>query len=297
MIGIDFGGTRIKIGIVASDRVVRSTVVETPIGAAPSEIFDLMAQAVRSLAQGVTTVGLAIPGEVDAEGRCWRLPNVPGFEGIHIASELSQRLAGARVVVENDATSAALAEHLYGHGRAHESFLMVTLGTGVGGGLVVGGQLRRGANGFAGEIGHVRVESGEAAWPCGCGQRGCMEAYAGTDGLLRRFTELGGHADEIAEVAALARRGDVPALNTFRSMGAYLGLGLSSIQNVLDLDAVVFSGGISGSFDLVEPSLRESLERHAFSAPLAAVPLLVSELGERAGIVGVAHLPGPASAP
>jgi glucokinase len=289
MIGVDFGGTQIKAGVVEGDTIVRSATGPTPGGASPATVLDAVARVVQSLELQPTRVGLAIPGEVDAAGRCWRLPNVPGFEGVEIARELSARL-GCPVFVENDATSAAYAELLFGHGRQHPSFVMLTLGTGIGGGVVIDGRLRRGRSGFAGEIGHVPIDASESAWPCGCGQRGCLEAYAGSHALLRRFAELGGSGVEVVEIAASARRGESAGIQVFDMMARALGIGLTGIQNVLDLDAIVFSGGISASFDLIEPCLRQTLRERAFARPLGEVPLLVSELGERAGVVGAAHL-------
>jgi glucokinase len=291
LIGVDFGGTHVKAGLVHGSEVLRATSVATRAGASAAEILDLLANTVLGLAKDPEAVGIAIPGEVDAEGRCWRLTNVPGFTGIHIAEELSRRLNGCPIAVENDATSAALGERLYGHGREHPSFLMVTLGTGIGAGLVLGHMLYPGANGFAGEFGHLNIDQASDAPPCACGQRGCVEAYAGTKALIRRFQELGGPAvDEVLPIATSARRGDAAALEVFAGMGEGLGRGLAAVQNLLDLNAIVFTGGVSSSFDLIEPRLRSALKRHAFAPPLADVPLLVSELGERAGILGAAYL-------
>jgi glucokinase len=249
----------------------------------------VIAGAVKQLDAQPKAVGLAIPGGVNPEGKVWRMPNVPGFEGINISAELSRRL-GCRIVVENDATTAALAELRLGHGRAHASFVMVTLGTGIGGGVVIDGQLRRGRFGFAGEIGHTPVDRSASGWPCACGLRGCVESYAGTRGLLRKYADLGGKAEEILPIAEAAHRGDKAACATFEAMGEALGIGLAGIQNTLDLDAIIFTGGISASFDLIEPALRASLVRYAFAPPLAQVPLLTSELGDRAGLLGAAYL-------
>jgi glucokinase len=286
---VDFGGSQIKAGVVEDGEVTRSTSVRTRAGSPPAEILDSIASAVLALTPSPQAVGVAIPGEVDADGRCWRLPNVPGFEDVRLAEELGKRLA-CQVAVENDATTAALGERLFGHGSNYASFLMVTLGTGIGGGLVLGHQLYPGANGFAGEVGHVNVDRSDGAWKCGCGLYGCMEAYAGTRALLRRFRELGGNATEILPIAASARRGEKAGLECFEMMGQALGRGLASIQNTLDLNAIVFSGGISASFDLLESTIRAHLRKNAFAPPLGEVPLLVSELGERAGVIGAAYL-------
>lgn len=290
MIGVDFGGTHIKAGIVEDGKLLRTLHLDTHAGSKPADVLDSIAGAVEKLDRAPTALGVAIPGEVDADGKCWRLPNVPGFEGVRIAAELQARL-GCRVVVENDATTAALGEHLYGHGRTHASFLLSTLGTGIGGGLVLDRKLRRGKSGFAGEIGHLTIDPSPSAWPCACGKRGCMEAYAGTHGLLKRYAELGGSSASIAEIAERAHLGDPSAREVFSAMGRALGTGLSLVQNLLDLDALVFAGGISASFDLIEPSLRTALEARAFSPPLASVPLLVSTVGEHIGVIGAACLP------
>jgi glucokinase len=258
-----------------------------PTRGSPREVLDAIAGLVKSLDDKPTQVGVAIPGECDDSGRCYRLPNVPGFEDVAIGAELEKRI-GCRVAVENDATTAALGELAFGHG--HASFLMVTLGTGIGGGLVVERRVRRGKNGFGGEIGHVPIDRRDDAPKCGCGLRGCVEAFAGTAALLAHFRELGGDAKEPRDIARAAHDGDERARRVFEDMGDALGFMLTSVQNVLDLDAIVFSGGISASFDLVEPSLRRRLRARAHAKPLGEVLLQVSPLADRAGIVGAAHL-------
>jgi glucokinase len=290
MIGVDFGGTAIKAGIVRDGRVLRSIQVPTPRTEGPDRVLNAIAAAVLELEPRPESVGVAIPGEVDPTGLCWGLPNVPGFKGVALGRGLSERLR-CPVAVENDATTAALGEYLHGHGSRYPSFLMITLGTGIGGGLVIGGQLYPGSNGFAGEIGHVNIDPAVDAPLCGCGKRGCLETYSGTPALIRKFAELGGgDVTEIKDIAASARRGETAGIETFRMMGMALGRGLANIQNVLDLNALIFSGGISRSFDLLEPLVREGLRKYSFSEPPAEVPLVVSELGSTAGVVGAAYL-------
>jgi glucokinase len=289
LIGVDFGGTQVKAGIVEGGEVVRSMTSDTRPGATVEEVMSTLTNVALALSPRPTAVGVAIPGEVDGEGRCWRLTNVPGFEGVHIARMLAERL-DCPIAEENDATAAALGDRPSGHGRAYPSFLMVTLGTGIGGGLVLGHALYPGTHGFAGEVGHMNVVRSPDAPVCACGQRGCIEAYAGTKALLRRFREFGGSADEVLPISIAARKGEQSGLRVFEEMGEALGRGLANIQNLLDLNAIVFSGGISASFDLIEPHVRRALREFAFAPPLAEVPLLVSELGERAGVIGAAHL-------
>lgn len=290
MIGVDFGGTGIKAGIVEDGKIVRSAECPTPKTGSAEDVLDAIARVVLELDPNPTSVGVAIPGEVDPTGRCWGLPNVPGFKGVELGKGLSERLR-CPVAVENDATTAALGEYLCGHGTRYPSFLMITLGTGVGGGLVIGGQLYPGANGFSGEIGHINVNPNADAYSCGCGKTGCLETYTGTAALIRKFKdEGGGDVTEIKDIADSARRGEAAGLATFEMMGDALGRGLANIQNVLDLSALVFTGGISKSFDLIEPSLRAALRKHSFAEPPAEVPLVISELGAVAGVVGAASL-------
>ncbi|MCK6532785.1 MAG: ROK family protein [Polyangiaceae bacterium] len=288
-VGVDFGGTRVKAGRVDGAQIVAAESQPTGAGAPPGEVLDQIASLVRRVGGAPSKVGVAIPGEVDAAGRCYRLPNVPGFEGVNIRQELERRL-GLPVAVENDSTTAALGELLFGHGRAHQSFLVATLGTGVGGGLVIDGALRRGAHGFAAEIGHLLVDSSPSAPVCVCGLRGCMEVFAGTRGLMARYAELAGRAAEPAAIAELAQQGDAAAARVFAEMGRALGVALGQVQKLLDLDALVFGGGISASFALIEPSLRAALRACAFGPPTAEVPLLVSALGDAAGVLGAAQL-------
>ena len=289
LVGVDFGGTAIKIGEIQGGKVLQSTVIDTRSERGPTAVMDAIAAGVKKLVPSPSGLGLAIPGEVDDDGRIWRLPNVPGFEGMNIAAELEDRLE-CSIFVENDATAAALGEALFGHGLQHRSFLMVTMGTGIGGGLVLEGKVRRGRYGFTGEIGHVLVDSSEDAWLCSCGCYGCMEAYAGTKGLLRKFRELGGSGTEVRDIAESARLGEAAGCQSFEMMGWALGTGLATIQNVLDLDAIVFAGGVSKSFDLIISPLRTALKARAFSEPLGEVPLLVSDVGSKVGLVGAACL-------
>ncbi|HEX3777511.1 MAG TPA: ROK family protein [Polyangiaceae bacterium] len=289
LIGVDFSNAVIKAGIVEDGRVLRSIVADTPNGAEPPEILDTIARVVGALSSKPDAVGIAIPGEVNTDGRCWRLPNTRGFEGVRIAQEVSRRIR-CPIAVENRATTAALAEQLYGHGRRHQTFLLVSLETGIGGGLVIGHQLYPGSNGFGAEIGHICVDSSLDAPLCACGQRGCVEAFAGTRAVLRKFHELGGKASELSTVATSARRAEWIGVLSFETMGRALGRALATVQNFLDLGALVFAGSTAQHFDLIEPFVREELRLKSFAPPLAEVPLLVSELGENAGVIGAAHL-------
>lgn len=287
-VGVDLGGTRIKVARVEGAEILNEHSVDTPAGG-PRVVLEAVARAIKAVDPQPSAVGLAVPGEVDVNGVCYRLPNIDGFENVNIAAIL-QPLLNCPIWVENDGNAAAHGEALYGFGTTYRSFAMITLGTGIGGGLVFDRRVRTGSYGFAAEIGHLPIDAREDAWPCGCGQRGCVESYAGTLGLLRKYRELGGSAEEIRTIADAARRGEAAALTTFEMMSWALAQCVTILENLLDLDAIVFTGGISGSFDLIEPALRKGVEARAFAPPLARVPLVVSELGARAGSIGAAHL-------
>jgi len=291
MIGVDVGGTRIKLAVVEGETSRRAETVDTPHGTLPSVVLDRIASAALLLEPRPQEMGVAIPGEVDARGNCIRLPNIPGFEGVPIQAELEKR-TGARVSVDNDANAAGLGELLFGHSSSHDNFLLLTLGTGVGGGLVLGRRVIRGAHGFAAEVGHMTLDPNPGQPPCGCGNTGCLESYAGTAALLRVFRAHGGaDTHEVHDVAESARRGEPSGLAAFSGMAEALGIALNSIQNLLDLDAFVFSGGVARSFDLIEPGIRRTLRKRAFAKVLGEVPLLRSDLGDTAGVIGPAHLP------
>ena len=287
--GVDFGGTRIKFASVIGGKIDRLVVLDTPKNNSAA-LLRSIADGVKAFQAQPVSVGVAIPGEVDEDGICWRLPNVTGFEGVPISREL-EKLWGCPVRIENDGTSAALAESKFGYGLQFQDFLVVTLGTGVGGGLVLGGQARRGHLGFAAEIGHILIDRSATAWLCHCGKTGCIESYASTRALLRYYSEAGGSANSVEELARAARDGDAEATESFRRAGKALGMGLCSAQHLLDLDALIFTGGISAAFDLMTDSVREGLRARAFAPPLSELPLLVSELGPHAGVIGAAWLP------
>ncbi|MBE7490960.1 MAG: ROK family protein [Planctomycetes bacterium] len=285
-VGVDFGGTNIKAALVEGAGVRAHASVPTRGEAGPAAVLDNLAAAVRQLGARAEVVGVAIPGEVDDRGVCYRLPNVPGFDGYPLRAELERRL-GCPVHLENDATAAAVAEQRFGWGTKYRSFLLVTLGTGIGGGLVLDGAVRRGRGGFAGEIGHVLVDSTPGAWPCGCGLKGCMEAYAGARGLLRHDSEHGGSATEVRQIVDA---GGQRAQRLFDFLARALGAGLARLNNALDLDALVFTGGVAGSFAAIEPPLRAHFAAHSYAPPMGAIPMQVSKLGEHAGVIGAAWL-------
>jgi len=229
-------------------------------------------------------------------------PNLPYLDGSDPGARLGERL-GLPVVVCNDADAAAWGEYRCGAGRGLRSFLTVTLGTGVGGALVLEGSLWRGADGMAGEVGHVNVEP--QGRPCGCGSRGCLEQYASASGIVLHAREglargeksslaaLAPEALTSAAIAAAARTGDRLAVACLDEAGRRLGQVLAGVAvNLLNLEGVVIGGAASASFDLLLPALRAELFCRAFRAQARSFKLLCAQLGDTAGVIGAGLLAG-----
>jgi glucokinase len=289
-VGIDLGGTAIKAGAVSAEGEMldrRSAPVDA--GAGPEVLLDRMAAIARELgASGA--IGLGSPGLLDrARGAVIEAPNLHFLEGISLRDELARRLGLApdAVALENDANVAALAEHWLGAGRGESHLCLVTLGTGVGGGLVLAGELYSGPGGMAGEIGHVVVDPNGP--PCGCGARGCLETLASASAARRRALERGLPGD-LAELAADARRSAGPERTLLLEVGVDLGRGLASVLTLLDVRLFVIGGGFGAAVDVLAPGIRKGLAERSYGARVAEVRIVPAALGADAGWIGAARL-------
>jgi glucokinase len=299
--GIDVGGTKC-LGVVLDETgaIVQEHRLPTPRG--PENIIDTLARLAGVLAP-FDTIGVGVPGLVTRDGVLKAAPNLVDIADFRVGALLSERL-GVTVEIDNDATCAAVAEWKTGAARGLTDFVMVTLGTGIGGGVVAGGQLVRGANGFTGEIGHIVVDPDGPF--CPCGRRGCWERYASGSGLaglareaalakrVRRVVELaGGEADLVRgeHVQAAAREGDADALNVIDTFGRWVALGLVNLTNVLDPQAFVLGGGLAASSDLYLGPIQRWFTQFLYAPDLRPHPALAfAELSEHAGAVGAALL-------
>jgi len=292
-IGVDVGGSAIKLG--ALDRSGAPIAERSLPPARDAESFVAsVSEAAGELAVGSEhAIGLALPGLLDRAERVVRTsPNLPWLAGEPVAAALEERLglAAGAVLVENDANAAALGELHFGAARGLEDVLVVTLGTGIGGGLVLGGELFVGA-GLAGEIGHVVVDPEGPR--CGCGARGCLETLASASAARRRAEEAGLPAEapgDLERLAERAREGAGPEAELLHAVGADLGHGLALALTLLDLRTFVLGGGFSAALDVLEPGIRAGLVEWAYGERVSAVRLLGAGLGPAAGWIGAACL-------
>lgn len=283
-IGIDVGGTKV-LGVVTDGEgtVLAEHRVQTPV-VAGSAIVAAMAEVVGVLRAGndVAAVGGGVAGAVTRDGVVRYSPNLTGAVELPVASLLSEAV-GLPVAVDNDATCALRAEHRRGAARGVGDVALVALGTGLGGGFVLGGELRRGASGFAGEIGHMVVAADGI--PCVCGRSGCWERYASGTALAR----YGGRPGE--EVVAAARVGHADALAAIDELAGWTALGMVNLVQALDVSMVVLGGGLAEAADvLLEPVRAAFAERAVAPGHRPPVAIVAAELGERAGAIGAGLL-------
>ena len=304
-IGVDVGGTKV-LGVVTTNagEVVREERRPTPPGG--EAILDAVVEVIEAVRGDMEApaIGVGMPGLVDHEGVLRFAPNLPGVFDLPVRTELVRRVPGATVRVENDASCAGWGERVLGAARAHDDALLVTLGTGIGGGIISGGRLLNGAHGFAGEIGHMVINPHGP--PCRCGQRGCWERYASGSGLGRigREAANAGQADRVVELAggdpedvkgehvtAAAAEGDAQAVEIFNRFAWWLALGLANLANIYDPSVFVLGGGLVEAGDVLlaptRAAFEELLEGAAHRPTVAIVP---AQLGERAGAIGAAAL-------
>ncbi len=287
----DIGGSKLLCGFVTPEGEIVDTekvtlspntttdIIESRIFA----LYELLCQ--RNPECSPTLCGMTIPGLADAENGVWQYACFSGIADYPIAARVSARLL-LPVYVENDVNACALAEKVYGTYREANDFLWVTVSNGVGGGLVLGGAVYRGAFGGAGEFGHIVVE--ENGPLCPCGHRGCLEAVAAGPAISRRYASLTGRSCSAAEIAALARGGEPEALAVLRKTGEYIGKGLGKAASLLNLELYVLGGGVMQSFDLMEADIRRAFAEEAFERPNRSARIVTTSLRYEAGLLGAA---------
>ncbi len=303
VLAADFGGTHLRSAIVTEageilHREDHPTQSATNPQGVVAQIVEMLAGTVAASGASPLAVCIATAGLINADqGKVILAPNIPGFRNLVLTTPVAERLS-VPAYIENDASAAALGEFRFGAGRGTRHLLHATLGTGIGGGIVIDGKLYRGASGLAGEIGHIILNP--AGPKCNCGSRGCLEAmvsgvaFAGraakiiSEGKSPVLLEIVGDGEATAEhLYEAAVKGDTLCEAEIRHGGHLLGLGLGSLVNVLNPDAVTLSGGLLAMGDMLIGPMREAMYSLAYG-PAAGTLLRTSELGEDSGLLGAA---------
>ena len=299
VIGVDFGGTNIRAALVDRDgKVVNKA--KTSTGEEPlSVLFKLLEPLYAANAQEIAGIGIAVAGLIDREnGVVMRSPNIPKLDGINLKSEITDRYKTC-VAVENDANAAAYGEKSSGAGRNLNNFIMFTLGTGIGTGIIFQDKLLP----VAAEIGHISINADGPQ--CPCGNVGCLELYAsataiigntiaelekGNSSILKDFNNGNFYKVKAEDIYNAALEGDPLARNVLREAGKSLGIGIANIINIMSPDAIILTGGLMGAWNIYIESAIKEASRRALKELYGKVQIIASTLGDDAGLIGAAHL-------
>jgi glucokinase len=304
----DLGGTHLRAAIVdCGGKIHHRLKQSTPAATSPAEIVQVLVAAAHECERQskqeqdgcrISAVSVAVPGTVDFErGVVLTSPNIPCLNGFQLGAALGAQLK-LPAIVENDANAAAVGEMWQGAGRGYSHLVCLTLGTGVGGGIILSGELWRGADGSAAEIGHIGVDP-FAGVQCACGSRGCLEVYASATAIVRMTREAQPHypssallTDDVTSerIYQAGLAGDELALDVLRRMGVYLGIGLATLINLLNPEIIVIGGGVSNGWDLFESHMNQQVIERSFPLPAQSVKITKAECGDDAGLLGAARL-------
>lgn len=304
--GVDLGGTTVKMGLFDKEgNMLDKWEIVTRKENAGEQILPDIAASVLSkneekhiAAEDIIGIGIGVPGPITADGRVLKCANL-GWGIFSVADRLSELTGVSKVKVGNDANVAALGEQWKGGGRGFNSIVMVTLGTGVGGGIILDGKILTGSNGAAGEIGHLTVNQKESR-TCGCGKKGCLEQYSSATGLMRMAAEKLEESDRESslrqyeevtgrEIFAEYQAGDPISVETVEEFARYLGLGLSHVAQVVDPEAFVIGGGVSKNGPAVTEVIQREYEKNVMFA-LKNKEFRLAELGNDAGMYGAVRM-------
>jgi glucokinase len=306
---VDLGGTNLRAAnIDGQGRILERVRNPTPQTDKPEEIVSLVAAAVHECEAAAAergaqlrSVSVVVPGTVHIEtGLVVNAPNLESLQGYKLGPALESSL-NRSVLLENDANAAALGEMWQGAARGNQTILCLTLGTGVGGGIILAGKLWRGVDGTAGELGHITVEPFGGV-PCKCGNTGCLEVYASATAIVRMVRERLAHHPESSlqsivaadltseKIWRAATCGDTLALEVFRTAGVYLGVAMASYVNIFNPEIIVIGGGVSAAWELLAQPAHQEVLRRAFRVPALRCRIVPAECGDDAGLIGAAWL-------
>ncbi len=304
-IGVDLGGTKMLLGVLDGDSKTVWESRERSAGESEGELVELLVREVseaQSQRPGIEAVGMGIPATIDHEkGLAVAAVNLP-IENLPIRDLVVER-TGLPTFVDNDANVAALAEHLFGAARGAENAVMLTIGTGIGGGLILGGEIYRGSTGAGAELGHVAIQLDGPACQGNCPGHGCVETLASGTALGREGRAVaesnpdsalgkllaGGSEIDGKVVTVAAQAGDETAISVFDLVGSRLGVALASFANIFEPEVIVIGGGVIAAGELLLAPARRELEARALR-PMNRTPVVAAELGEDAGMIGAAAM-------
>lgn len=291
----DLGGTNLRMAVVGRDGSVHHvSKYPVPKAVSPARLMDLIdkmsAECRNSTEQTARFCAVAFtapaPVPLDFDGVLSKLPNLPTLVGMDLKHELERHFS-LPVHIENDATAAAIGENWIGASKAVKTSVCVTLGTGIGGGIIIDGEPHRGPDGIGGEIGHICVEPD--GHPCGCGSRGCVEQYASATAIVRIAKGSGLDVSSAADVYRLWEEGDERAEVAFRTMARYLGIMLAGLANALNPEMFVICGGVTAGWDAFAHHLSNEVRARAYKAAADRSPIVRGSLGDNAGFIGAAR--------
>lgn len=309
-IGIDVGGTNVKIALVDSNgKIGYSNTIPTRAEMGYEYTINNMKQAIRDLmtetklsAKDIEGIGFGLPGQVDFKSGIVRLiTNIPGWVEIPLAKMIEDEFH-IPTRIDNDVRCAALGELNFGAGKGCQNLICITVGTGIGSGLIINGKLVRGASNAAGEIGHIKLQMHDGPI-CGCGDTGCLEAFASGPAIVAMAEEyiLGGKSTKYREmangnditpfiVAEAAKAGDAVAKRIFTKMGEYIGIGMASVVNLLNPEKIIIGGGVADAGDILLNPLKETIKNRAMKIAGETVEVVPAQLGNTAGVIGASLL-------
>jgi glucokinase len=291
-IGIDLGGTNLKIAILDKKyKIVDRQVLSTKQFKKKENLIQAICYSVNRITeknnlkkQGILGIGLGLPGPVDEKkGLVHFFPNIPGWRKVKLKKILEKKI-GLPVFLDNDAKLMTLAEYKFGQAAGFKNVLCLTLGTGVGGAVIMGGALYRGLDNAAGEIGHIPIN--ERGARCNCGGNACLETYIGNNRILTQAKRTFKRNISLEELSSLAKRRNKQAVSLWLKVGERLGIALAGIVNLLNLDAIVIGGGVANAGSILFDKVKKTLRYRAMSVQAARVKVFKAKLGNDAGLIG-----------
>ena len=295
-VGIDVGATRVKMALVDKrGRLSFRREIDTPLDTNKVYLINSIVNNVREIIaeskakkRDILGIGIGVPGPVDSKkGLVRYFPNIKGWKNTPLKSILEKRL-GLKTALDNDVNAMTIGEYMFGAGKGVKNLICLTLGTGVGGGIIINGEIYRGSTMAAGEIGHVPIN--EKGPKCNCRGIACLERYIGNRYILQRAKDIFGKTITLERLSALGRKGSKKALKIWEDVGKYLAIALIGVVNLLNPDMIIIGGGVSNAGNLILGPLRKEVGSRAMKDQALHVKIVRAKLGDNAGIIGASLL-------